>query len=61
ARLRGRPCLLSRDAVRAGSRALFYGSTDSARELGYRPARPFIQAVEDMAEYYSRMGLFTGH
>jgi len=59
ARLRGRPCLLSRDVVRAGSQALFYGCENSARDLGYRPARSFLEAVEDMADYYSRMGLFT--
>ncbi len=61
ARLTGRPSLLSRDVVRAGSRALFYGSEDSARDLDYRPARPFQEAVEDMADDYSRLGLFAGH
>jgi dihydroflavonol-4-reductase len=59
ARLRGRPCLISRAVVRAGSHALFYSCENSARDLGYRPVRSFGQAVEDMADYYSRMGLFT--
>jgi dihydroflavonol-4-reductase len=58
ARLRGRPCLLSRDVVRAGSRALFYACENSTRDLGYRPLRLFSQAVEDMADYFSRLGLF---
>jgi dihydroflavonol-4-reductase len=59
ARLRGRPCLLSRGAVRAGSRVLFYSSEDTARDLGYRPVRSFGQAVEEMAEDYDRRGLFA--
>ncbi len=59
ARRSGQPCLLSRGVVQAGSKALFYHHEDAARELGYRPQRSFRQAVEDMADYYSLMGLFT--
>jgi dihydroflavonol-4-reductase len=55
----GRPVLLSRGVVRAGSQALFYHHEAAARDLGYCPRRPFRQAVEDMAEYYSLLGLFT--
>jgi dihydroflavonol-4-reductase len=59
ARRSGRPCLLSRGVVQAGSKALFYHHEDASRDLGYRPARTFRRAVEDMADYYSAMGLFT--
>lgn len=59
ARRRGRPCLLSRGVVRAGSRALFYHHKDAARKLGYHPARSFRSAVEEMADDYCRLGLFT--
>ena len=59
ARRSGKPCLLSRGVVQAGSKALFYKHEDADRELGYRPQRSFRQAVEDMADYYARMGLFT--
>ena len=59
ARRSGKPCLLSRGLVQAGSKALFYHHEDAARELGYCPQRSFRLAVEDMADYYARMGLFT--
>jgi dihydroflavonol-4-reductase len=59
ARLSRRPGRLSRAVVRAGCRALFYSSADSIRELGYRPRRSFREAVEEMAEYYQAIGLFS--
>jgi dihydroflavonol-4-reductase len=59
ARRSGRPALLSRGVVKAGSQALFYHHEASERDLGYRPARSFRRAVEDMADYYASMGFFT--
>ena len=59
ARRSGRPCLLSQGVVQAGSKALFYHHEEAARELGYRPQRSFRLAVENTADYYARMGLFT--
>lgn len=60
ARRSGKPCLLSRGVVRAGSQALFYHHEAAARDLGYRPQRSFRQAVADMADYYDSLGFFTG-
>jgi dihydroflavonol-4-reductase len=58
ARLVGRPSLLSRAAVRAGSMPLFFSYEKAARELGYRPKRTVRQAIEDMAAYYRAQNLF---
>jgi len=58
ARLVGRPSLLSRAAVRAGSMPLFFSYEKAARELGYRPKRTARQAIEDMTAYYRAQNLF---
>lgn len=55
----GRPCVLSRAAVRAGSMPLYFTYQDAARDLGYRPKRTFRQAVEEMVTYYQAENLFT--
>jgi len=57
ARLVRQPCLLSRDAVRAGSFPGFYSCRKARTELGYEPRRTFRQAVGDMYEYARRHGL----
>jgi len=56
--VRGRPCLLSRAMVKAGSQPLFYSYENAERDLGYRPERTFRQAVDDMAAYYEKEGFF---
>jgi nucleoside-diphosphate-sugar epimerase len=53
------PCLLSRAAVKAGSVPLFYSYEAAARDLGYQPKRTFRQAIEEMAVYYEKEGLFA--
>jgi len=55
--VRGTPCLLSRDAVRAGSFPSFYTNEETEREIGYVPQRTFREAVEDAWEFMSRFGL----
>jgi nucleoside-diphosphate-sugar epimerase len=55
----GRPCLLSRAAIKAGSQPLFYTYEDAERDLGYRPKRTFRQAVNEMAAYYEKEGFFA--
>jgi dihydroflavonol-4-reductase len=54
----GKPCLLSRAAVMAGSMPLFYSSALAERELGYKPGKTFRQAVTEAAEYYRDRGCF---
>jgi dihydroflavonol-4-reductase len=54
------PCLLSRDAVRAGSYPSFYSCEKARRELGYVPHRTFRQAVESMYDYMKENGLLAG-
>ncbi|GAB4310165.1 MAG: NAD-dependent epimerase/dehydratase family protein [Promethearchaeota archaeon] len=56
-KLTGKPCLLSRDAVRAGSYPSFYSCAKATRELGYAPKRSFREAVRDAVAYYSAHGL----
>jgi nucleoside-diphosphate-sugar epimerase len=53
-----RPCALSRAAVRAGSMPLYYTYEDTARDLGYKPKRTFLQAIEEMVDYYQAENLF---
>nr|MDO8088627.1 NAD-dependent epimerase/dehydratase family protein [Candidatus Sigynarchaeum springense] len=52
ARLFKKPCLLSRDAVRAGSFLSYYTYAKAERDLGYVPKRTFRQAIGDMFDYY---------
>ncbi|MEX2718284.1 MAG: NAD-dependent epimerase/dehydratase family protein [Candidatus Sigynarchaeum springense] len=52
AKLFKKPCLLSRDAVRAGSFLSFYSYAKAERELGFVPKRTFRQAIGDMFDYY---------
>ena len=46
--IRGQPPALTRQAVRASGHALFYSSARAERELGYRAAKSFRQAVGAM-------------
>lgn len=55
--LRKKPCLLSRDALRAGSFPSFYSHARARHELGYAPRYSFREAVEDMFDYYQLHGL----
>jgi len=59
AAVRRRPCLLSRAMVKAGSQPLFYTHENAERDLGYRPKRTFRQAVEEIAAYFEKEGLFS--
>jgi dihydroflavonol-4-reductase len=58
ANLSGRPALLSRAAVRAGSMPLYYTYETAARDLGYLPKRTLRKGIEDMVEYYRTENLF---
>lgn len=58
AKLSGRPALLSRAAVRAGSMPLYYTFETAARDLGYLPKHTFRKGIEDMVEYYRAENLF---
>jgi dihydroflavonol-4-reductase len=55
--LRGKPCLLSRAAARAGSFPSFYSNEETEREIGYASQRSFREAVEDAYEFMRRGGL----
>ncbi|HMF32512.1 MAG TPA: NAD-dependent epimerase/dehydratase family protein [Candidatus Lokiarchaeia archaeon] len=57
AKITGGPCLLSRDAIRAGSFPSFYTYAKAERELGFAPKRTFRQAVADMFDYYKAHNL----
>jgi len=58
AKLSGRPALLNRAAVRAGSVPLYYTYETARRDLGYFPKRTVPQGIEDMVEYYRAENLF---
>ena len=57
AALRGRPPLLTRAAVLAGSFPSFYTSAKARRELGYRAKRSFQQAVADQYDDWAASGM----
>ena len=52
------PCLLSREAVKAGSAPLFYTYENAAKDLGYQPKRTFYQAISEMVTYFRDENLF---
>ena len=49
--LRGRPAVLSRQALRASRHVLFYSSSRADREIGYRAEKSFREAVGEMYSY----------
>jgi nucleoside-diphosphate-sugar epimerase len=53
-----KPCLLSRDAIKAGSLPLFYSYGKAAKDLGYQPKRTFKEGVTEMCEYYKQNNRF---
>lgn len=55
----GRPCVLSRDLVKAGAQPLFYSSEAARRDLGYVPLRSFREAAEEMCRDFDERGLFS--
>ncbi len=57
ARLFKKPCILSRDALRAGSFLSYYSYAKAEKELGFVPKRTFRQAVSDMYDYYKTHNL----
>ncbi len=59
ARVFKKPCLLSKDALRAGSFLSFYSAAKAERELGFKPIRRFRDAVRDHFEYYKKRGLLA--
>ncbi len=57
ARLFKKPCILSRDALRAGSFLSYYTYAKAEKDLGFVPKRTFRQAVSDMYDYYKMHNL----
>ncbi|MHA1730912.1 MAG: NAD-dependent epimerase/dehydratase family protein [Promethearchaeota archaeon] len=57
AKLFRKPCLLSRDALDAGSYLSFYTHAKASEELGYQPERTFRQAVADHFDFLKARGL----
>ena len=57
-RITNTPCMLSRDAVKAGCHKTWYSYKEAEREIGYQPKRSFESGVDEMIDYYQLHGLF---